>query len=203
MNHNTLKPLTLKRWVWFTALGWLTGFACTMLIIFLFEALHIGNQSMIGIGMGAGVGLIQALLLKRYQLSGKHWFWSTFIGMSVPYLLYDLVSLFISMRPETILPIATALGGLLAGTLQYYTVLKPHPGSSRYWILLTAVGWLLAHGFLLFLFANEKLKQLEVPVILILVFAISCILSGGPILGLITGKSMVKVVQQQTLNTPE
>ncbi len=138
MNPESPQNLTRLKWVWINFIAWFAGFACTMSLMFPYEALGIGNQSAIGLGMGAGVGFVQGRFLKRYQFSAKTWFWASFIGLSIPYLLYDVGAflinryhLAINTTPELILPFATAIGSLLAGWIQYDRVLQKI--STRRW----------------------------------------------------------------------
>jgi hypothetical protein len=189
------KPLSELTWIWFTTTGWFTGLAFTLLIGLPLEALGIGNQSMIGIGMGAGVGLLQARLLRRYGISGKIWFWTSFVGMSIPYILYDLLAEKIIMRPEEVLPILTAIGSLLVGGLQYEYQLKSISNKSKSWIVLTCVGWTLAHILLNALDFNF-IKQLNLPEFFNVLFSVSLIMGGGPVLGLFTSRSIVSIVKK-------
>lgn len=189
------KPLSELTWVGFTTAGWFTGFAFTLLIGLPLEALGIGNQSMIGIGMGAGVGLLQARLLGRYGISGKIWFWTSLIGMSIPYILYDLLAEKIKMRPEEVLPIITAIGSLLVGGLQYNYQLKSISKKSKSWIALTCLGWTLAHILLNALDFNF-IKQLTLPVSFNVLLAVALIVGGGPVLGLFTSRSIVSILKK-------
>lgn len=188
------QPLSVKTWTLYTSAGWLTGFVLTLLIGLPLEAIGIGNQSMIGLGMGAGVGLTQARLLNRYPVSGRRWFWSSFIGMSIPYILYDVVAYKIKMTPEQVLPVATAIGSLLAGTFQYQFALKPIKAKSKNWIIVTCLGWTIAHVLLIAINFNS-IKQLNLPLFIHVIFVVLCILGGGPILGLITGRSIVAALK--------
>ena len=185
------KPLSELTWIWFTTAGWFTGFAFTLLIGLPLEALGIGKQSMIGIGMGAGVGLLQARLLRRYGISGKIWFWTSFIGMSIPYILNDLLA----MRPEEVLPISTAIGSLLVGGLQYFYQLRSISKESKSWIVLTCVGWTLAH-ILLNAVDFNFIKQLNLPEFVNVLFSVALIMGGGPVLGLLTSRSIVSIVKK-------
>ena len=189
------KPLSELTWIWFTTAGWFTGLAFTLLIGLPLEALGIGNQSMIGIGMGAGVGLLQARLLRRYGISGKTWFWTSFVGMSIPYILYDLLATKIIMRSEEVLPILTAIGSLLVGGLQYNYQLKSISNKSNSWIVLTCVGWTLAHILLNALDFNF-IRQLNLPEFFNVLYSVALIMGGGPILGLITSRSIVSIVKK-------
>jgi hypothetical protein len=188
------KPLSKLTWIWFTTAGWFAGFAFTLLIGLPLEALGIGNQSMIGIGMGAGVGLLQALLLRRYGISGKIWFWTSFIGMSIPYILFDLLAEKIKMRPEEVLPIITAIGSLLMGVLQYNFQVALISKNSKSWIVVNCVGWTLAHILLNALDFNF-IKQLNLPVFFNVLLAVVLIMGGGPVLGLITSRSIVSILK--------
>lgn len=138
--------------------------------------------------------LMQARLLVRYEISGKAWFWTSFVGMSIVYILYDVLGAKINMGPEEVLPLVTAVGSLLAGVLQYHYVLKPTSRKSGSWIIFNCLGWTVAHVLLNVVFLLNFHKQPGLPVFLVVIFALTSILGGGPILGFITGRSMVSAL---------
>ena len=65
----------LKRWVLFTTYGWMIGILIVVSLAALSEAVfnikdESGGQAVVGIGMGAGVGMMQWLVLRK-NLNGS------------------------------------------------------------------------------------------------------------------------------------
>jgi hypothetical protein len=193
VNNEHSKLLTVKAWTLFTSAGWFVGFVFILLLGLPYEALGIGGQSSVGIGMGTGVGLVQALLLRRYGVSGKWWFLTSCIGMSIPYMIYDLMAVSINLRPEQVLPAATAIGSLIVGWLQYQFILRPISTKTLSWIFLTCAGWTITH-VLLGLVDYRAMTRLGLPVFFNVLFVLICILGGGPVL--ITSRKIVSVLNR-------
>ena len=114
------KQLTLKRWILFTSYGWFIGILFVIGFAIIGEMLlksdaESGGQAAVGIGMGAGVGLMQWLVLRNNLEDPRKWFWFYLISFSASYILADLIAAFVdtTLRPEVILPFATLFGALL------------------------------------------------------------------------------------------
>jgi hypothetical protein len=194
MKTSPIKPFTVLSWTLNNLLGWLIGFALVMVVGIPLEGLHIFNQAMIGIGMGAGVGLIQNRAINKHLEVKAKWFWCTFIGMSVPYILNDLLSPMFKFLTEETLPVVTTVGGLLIGIFHYQFILKNKIPNSKSWILFSCIGWAAAHWVLLLFayFVNYKsLNHWDIPVFFKVAPVVLVILSGGPILGLVTGRKII------------
>lgn len=197
MNTSSVKPITIWSWTLNNLLGWLIGFALIMSVGILLDGLHIVNQSMIGIGMGAGVGLMQnRIISKHLEVKGK-WFWCTFIGMSIPYILFDLLSPVFKIITEETLPVATSIGGLLIGMFQYQFILKDKVPNSKSWILFSCLGWACAHMVLIFFayFVDYRsMNHLDIPIFFKVAPVVLVILSGGPIMGVITAGKIKEIM---------
>ena len=193
MNPESVKTLSVKTWTVYTGIGWLIGVALVLLIGIPLDSLKIVGQAMIGIGMGVGIGLMQWLVLRKHIKINSNWFWFSLLGLGIPYILFDVLSAYTGLKTEYYLPIATALGGLLSGYLQYRFILSKISGNAKNWILYSCVGWLLAHlvTVLLFITNNSIPKNIALPL------AFVYILIGGPILGIITGHSMISILKNR------
>lgn len=194
------KPLTLKRWILFTTLGWFIGIILVLGFAALSEVILRMNgdssgQAAVGIGMGTGVGLMQWLAIRNNLAVGQRWFWFYVLGFSLAYIFLDIVAAHIipSVKPETATPFATLIGALITGWLQYRFVLKKIMARSISWIAHMSIGWFSAHIITtsIVLFNNMKLGE-NIPKIVVFLFALSVLTIGGPLLGYITGRFVVQ-----------
>lgn len=203
------KRLTIKRWVLLTTLGWLFGI---LLIVgfaligeFLIKMSHeYGGQTVVGIGMGAGVGFMQWMAIRKYVAASSGLFLYSVIGFSFAFFMLDVITAQIEMRTvtETTIPFAVFLGAFISAWLQYKFILKKVSESAKGWIIYSIIGWLLATlitmGTSLF---NFKFGG-HLPVIFIVLFAIIMLSIGGPILGYITGRFMVPLINLSEKKEP-
>ena len=161
-----------------------------------------GGQAAVGIGMGTGVGLMQWIILRKYLKSVQKWFWFSIIGFTLSYVSFDLIAanIDLSVKAEFALPFATTLGALFSGWLQFKFILRNITSKASNWIAYNTIAWLLAHlitsGMLLI---NMKTPFI-MPKAVIAIFALIFITIGGPILGFITGRFIVPVINKQTSN---
>ncbi len=200
------KQLTMKRWVLFTTYGWFVGILLVVGLAVVGEVTSkvVGirsGQAAVGIGMGAGVGLMQWLAIRKYLLSSQGLFWSTIIGFSIAFILQDIVAVILefvksdaSIAVETILPFTVLLGSLISGWLQYIFVFKKITAKSANCVLYSMIGWLLAA--LVTMGATQlNIKFGEnIPKVLVAILASLFLTIGGPILGYITGRFIVPKV---------
>lgn len=204
MNQESQKQLTQSRWIWLTIAGWFIGVALVIGLGILAETIlqgkeGLGGQALVGVGMGIGVGLMQWILLRKYLRSALNWLWCSILGFTVAYVASDVVAFFITIDfdPGTILPLATFIGALISGWLQYVFVLKKSVANSQGWIVYNAVAWLLAHLLTMGMFLIKIPKQSGVLGVLIIILAFVFILIGGPLLGFITGRFIVPLINKQ------
>lgn len=130
-------------WLRATSLGWLLGIPAVVVLALLGEALRIGgSQVLVGMGMGAGVGILQARALRGLLASRAPWIATTIGGLAAPFLLSD-VSRLASWNLPYSLPVAVAAGGTLVGLLQW-RVLRGTLARAAWWIPASAAGWSLA-----------------------------------------------------------
>ncbi len=133
-------------------------------------------QFYLGIGMGAGVGLAQ---------------WFSIIGMGIPFIIMDYL---LPNLLEYKIPIAMASGSLCVGWLQ--SRLLKSPSSTKLWTIASFLGW-TAGGLTVLLINYTMRLQPNASRIIILLLAVVnlvLILSGGIVLGVITGKAWKKIL---------
>jgi hypothetical protein len=187
MTRLPLNQLTLNKWILYSSGGWLIG---VLLVILLGTFL---DNAAVGIGMGAGVGIVQWIALKQHASMKAKWFLFSIVGLGIPFLLFSLASgTILLIKPETYIPIATLLGALLAGWLQYRFILKQTYEDAANWILMNCLGWTAAAviTFVGYLFISYLPRAVSLPLAFIL------LVIGGPILGLISGPTILPILKR-------
>lgn len=179
------------QWVLHTFLGWILGFALMLLLIGVSGMVGLGDtQFPIGLGMGAGVGIMQARLIGRLGADGRRWSLASALGMAAPFLVGDVAKL----TPYTV-PFSLALyivfGGILTGILQW-PVLRPVGRRAPEWIGVAAVGWTLASVVIPF---NETYLP-RIPGITGALLYVGVVLVGGVILGVVGGMGLARIVRR-------
>lgn len=176
------------RWLWICFKGWLLGFAFIIVIVLLSELFAIGDQYMVGVGMGAGVGLLQGRFLKPWLGSSGRWWLSTTAGMGGPFVFHDLVES-VGLDAPYSLPLHVAAGALLVGLLQWLQLRRRVPRSG-WWVPVNLVGWGLPVGLLL-LGEPGRLPEPWSTIGKLL-----GMLFGGGILGAVTGPVLARFVKR-------
>ena len=133
----------LRRWVTATWLGWLLGIPCVVALALLGEAVGIGgSQTLVGLGMGAGIGLLQSRALRDVVPARSAWIAATVVGLAAPFLLTDVANA-AGLDLAYSLRVCVVVGGLLVGTWQAL-LLRTRLRAAWTWIAASAVGWTLA-----------------------------------------------------------
>jgi hypothetical protein len=207
MNQESPKQLTQNRWIWLTTAGWFIGILLVVGFAMLGEIiLHTkdesGGQAAVGIGMGTGVGLMQWVVLRKYLESVQKWLWFSIIGFTLSYVSFDLIAanIDLAIKAEVALPIATTLGALISSWLQYKFILRNITSKASNWIAYNTIAWLLAHLITSGMFLINMKTSFNIPKVIIAVVALFFLTVGGPILGFITGRFIVPVINKQTPN---
>lgn len=170
------------QWVRATAAGWLLGFILVVAVALLWGAVGGNAQFMGGVGMGAGVGFLQARILrKRCQMSWS-WLWVSIIGMGLPFLAWDIGALLGGGRFFS-LPFCLFLGSIFVGVLQARLLRARYKGAYR-WIPACVVGWGVPAAFLALGDSGLPPGALALPI---------AIVFGGVVLGIVTGQALAQM----------
>lgn len=204
MNQGPQKQLTQNRWIWLTTAGWFIGILLIVGIAMLGEVIlktndESGGQMAVGIGMGTGVGFMQWVVLRKYWGPVQNWLWFSIIGFTLSYALFDLIAANVDLgvKSEVALPLATTSGALISSWLQYKFILQKKTSKASGWIAYNTIAWLLAHVFTTSMFLiNIPMQLKELKALVGIVALIFCIV-GGPLLGFITGRFIVPVINKQ------
>jgi hypothetical protein len=103
-----------------------------------------GTQVIVGLGMGLGVGTMQARRVAGSLRRGRAWCASCAVGLSLPFVAIDLgAQSGWSISMTYALPLAVSAGGLAAGVWQARILGARFP-SSLAWVAASVAGWSLA-----------------------------------------------------------
>ena len=186
---------TLKKWVTATFLGWLIGFTLIVVLAVILDTIGIGNvQFFVGTGMGLGVGFMQWRILKRFFNGDKKWIWYAVLGLTIPFLFFDIISLLFSYSSGSyFIPLSTGLGGLIAGLLQF-RILRTYYPKAKFWIYASFLGWVSAA---LTVVIMDFISLLNIANWIGFSINITLILGGGVVLGLITGLFLRNILRER------
>lgn len=185
--NNGEKQITLGRWTKATFLGWLLGVALILVLSSVLDSTGIEHlQFHLGVGMGAGVGFAQWLLLKKRAAMSKNWIWFSILGMGIPFIILDLMPA--EMAPHKIA--AGIVSGALATGLLQYQLLKKQFRNAQLWIYGCFTGWTLAVATV---FAIDYTKYLTSSNLVLFFLNLFLMLAGGIVLGAISGFALKRI----------
>ena len=171
-------------WVRATWARWLIGLPLIVVLALIGEAVGIGgSQVLVGVGMGAGTGLMQGRVIRKTVQKSVPWFWTSVVGLGSPFLVAD-ISNAAGWGLVYSLPASVAAGGIIAGGWQS-RILQPRDRKKWMWVAASALGWTLAGGAALVagdLSRSHSLRGIRGAVVFLGVTA-----GGGLVLGLVTG----------------
>jgi len=165
------------RWVARTFLGWCAGFVLAIAFIVGIESLGVREvQFPLAMGMGLGVGVLQARTLAPLLGGARPWITATTLGLSAPFMAADLLG---HLGAPVLFSLAgyVGLGGLLAGALQW-RLLRARATRPAWWLLITPIGWLLGGSTV---WINEALPK--TPGLIGALQYVAVVLAGGLVLG--------------------
>ncbi len=183
---------TVGQWTSSVFLGWFVGIFLIISLSSLLDSMGIDDmQFYLGIGMGAGVGFTQWLRLRKSIAISNAWIWLSVAGLGIPFVVLDLV---LAKGSIYKLPLGVALGGLAVGFLQFL-LLKKHSKQAGMWIWGSVAGWTLAIVSVIMIDYTKYLAK-YVPLWVLALINLLLILSGGIILGVITGIALKKILNE-------
>lgn len=187
-----MTELTTARWISASFRGWLSGVLAVIAASGVFDAAGLeGYQFYLGISMGGCVGFFQWQTLSKTSSIGSAWIWSTFFGLGMPFLLFDLLKNYGVFVPgENSLQYSIALGGAVTAFWQTLILKRAGYNASR-WLLSGWAGWILAAATIL---AVDHTKMITSNNWALFVINLSLIISGGAVLGAVTGHSLLSIV---------
>jgi hypothetical protein len=177
-----------------TWLGWLIGVPLIILLALIGELVGIGgSQVIVGAGMGGGIGLMQARVLRGILPRVSPWLWSCIVGLALPFALVDLASVAGWTLPYS-LQGAVAVAGLTAGAWQA-RILRGRFSHTRSWVPASVVGWSLSASMVAlsdYLSRAQRLRGVWGAL-----WYLTIITGGGLVLGLVTGLALVSMLKRE------
>lgn len=182
-------------WVRATWLGWVLGIPFIIVLALVGEAVGIGGaQVLVGVGMGASVGLMQGRIIKKILNQSALWIWSCIVGLGVPFLMTDLAKVAGLNIPYSLLG-AITIGGLIAGGWQTL-ILRSHIRRAGSWMMASALGWTLAAG--ISATADSLPRSHSLRGIWGALAYLGIVAAGGLILGLVTGACLAWMFRHES-----
>ena len=176
-------------WLRATALGWLLGIPLIVALALLGEAAGIGGaQFLVGVGMGAGLGLTQGRVIRTVLAGSSQWFWSCVLGLGVPFAAFD-VALKLGIDFPYSIYVCVLIGGLIAGIWQA-VLLWSHVRNAHLWVVASLVGWSLAA--LTISTADVLQRSQSLRGLWGALAFLGIIGAGGVVLGLVTGSAFAR-----------
>jgi hypothetical protein len=179
-----------RRWTRATFAGWMLGFVLMLALIGVTGLVALGDRQFpIGLGMGAGVGLLQGRLIARHAGRRRDWLAASSVGMTLPFVAFDLADV-VGWDVVYSLPIAVVAGGLVTGILEW-RILREFYRNATSWIAASALGWSLAGSTVI---VNEQFLP-KIPGWVGALLYVAVVLVGGILLGAIGGLSLQRILR--------
>jgi hypothetical protein len=192
MTNTTENLLTIGSWIKATFWGWLLGVVLILLLSSILDSIGIEHmQFYLGVGMGAGVGFAQWLVLKKVSSIGFNWVWFSIIGMGIPFIIFDWMPSGIITHK---LPPSVALGALTVGILQSILLKRQSP-KAYLWIAGCSIGWILGVAIVFTIDYTMQLKPFIASNLILALINLLLILSCGIVLGATTALTMKKILE--------
>jgi hypothetical protein len=187
-------PPLLRRWVRATFGGWVLGVPTIAALALLGEVVGIGgSQALVGAGMGAAIGFMQARALRIVLPATAPWFWASLVGLSLPFLATDIAKL-TGWSSAYSLYACVALGGCFVGVWQAF-ILRQRVHGAQWWAVASALGWTLAGGMAAVadgLTRGQQFRGLGGALAYL-----GLVASGGLVLGMITGVALTRMLRNE------
>ena len=186
----TKTKFPLKKWVLYNFFGWLLGTIFVLILSSSFDAVGIENlQFFVAIGIGLGIGIAQWLVLKNITNIKPTWISVTIIGLTIPFVIADILKHFELLDLKSLfIPVCVGVGSLLVGFFQS-KLLENHSIKILNWMIVSFISWLL---IALAVYSVEYTSLISKNVWFGFTTNLLLLLSGGIILGIITGKYLKK-----------
>jgi len=126
---------------------------------------------------------MQWRFLNAHIKISKQWISYLAIGLTIPFLVLDIIKQFVYFQPDALLiALCISAGSIITGLLQI-KLIKPYIKSSILWIALSFLGWTLAG---LSIFSVDYTHHISDHNLTLFFINLSALLIGGPIVGFIT-----------------
>jgi hypothetical protein len=189
--HSTIP---FRGWLRATWLGWLLGIPVIVLFALAGEMMGVGgSQVFVGAGLGAALAIFQGRAVLPLGVRPIAWRISCIFGLALPFLAYDLATLF-GAEIAFSLPVAATIGGALMGGWQAL-LLHGRIRGAPWWIPVTTIGWALAAVAVYVadhLVRGTGSRGVSGALLFLLLVA-----AGGLLLGAVTGLALSRMTRTQ------
>jgi hypothetical protein len=183
---------SVYKWMFYTGVGWIAGVILVLIFAGILEGLHLDFQFIMPLSIGIGMGIMQWLYLRKFFIKSFIWVWLLIAGLTLPFAVFDLVSLIFKLNIEKCLWLLIIIGSILSGSLQYRLFLKNHFSNAAKWIIYSFLSWLI---ILLLMLVTSYTISHHVNRKIALVINLSAFVLADPFLGLISGKGLKSIMQ--------
>lgn len=173
-----------RRWILFTALGWIAGIPLLMMLSGILEPVGLGKTA-IALGMSLGISAFQWLVLRKHFAASVNWIALSPAAFIVPFLLVDVLDSRGFPSAEAGIISGTLAGSVLMAVAQHRYLLKSKGVRLMPWVGANLVAYALA---LVppFTLTVSRINQLHLPDTLSVVLSFLTVLAGGPVIGWLT-----------------
>ncbi len=182
------------RWIRATFAGYILGFVLVIVGAIAGDLIGMAEgQAIVGIAMGAGIGYGQARMARQWLGDMRRWVLASMVGMGVPFVVFDIAATIWTELPRvTSIQLDVMIGGLLVGLLQR-SLLPSSTKLANWWVLASTAAWTLAAVTASITFHGEWDALLN----------LTMILSGGVVLGAVTGGALVWMLRSDQDTSPQ
>jgi len=183
----------IKKWLIYNFFGWLLGTILVLIFSSTLDAIGVENlQFFIAVGIGLGIGIAQWLVLKKITSIKKTWISVTVIGLTIPFLIADILKYFELLNLKSLfILVCVGIGSLLIGFFQS-KLLKNYNIGILNWMVISFFSWVI---IALAVYSVEYTHLISKNVWFGFITNLVLLLSGGIILGIITGKYLERNLQ--------
>jgi hypothetical protein len=142
-----------------------------------------GAQAPVGVGMGAGIGLLQGRAIRGVLGRSAPWFWSNVVGLGAPFLAADIAE-GVGRGFAYSLYVSIGFGGLIVGAWQAI-MLRNRIHNPGWWVVGSVLGWMIASGVAAA--ADSLSRSQTIRGLWGAVAYLGMVAGGGLVLGLVTG----------------
>ncbi|MBL8212075.1 MAG: hypothetical protein JNK87_15270 [Bryobacterales bacterium] len=179
-----------REWLRATCLGWGLGLLLTVGASLVADTVGVGgSQTLLGLAMGTGVGLLQSKAMRGTLSEPRAWLAATVVGLAAPFLVFDVVR-GVGLALPYSLYLCVVLGGLGAGGLQA-RLLRPVVANAWLWVPASVLGWGLAASTAAV--ADRLPRALAWHGLAGAGVYLGLVLGGGLILGALTGLPLARL----------
>ncbi|HUE83024.1 MAG TPA: hypothetical protein VMM84_12995 [Pyrinomonadaceae bacterium] len=184
----------LLQWIRATFVGWILGIPLIIVLALVGEAAGIGGaQVIVGVGMGAGVGLMQGRIMRTMLGKLGPWVWSSVVGLGLPFFMADIAGVVRWDSPYS-LYLAVILAGLIVGIFQAF-ILRSRFHNTGWWVVGSVVGWSMASATIAL--ADTLSRAHSLRGVWGALAYLATVAAGGLVLGIVTGIALVGMLRNR------